>query len=423
MADFLTRLIQRASGRAPVIRPVVRSSYGASLQVNESVGEFEETVTFEGTGAPASTNARSTVRNNLLSTGSNKAQVSQPLANSEIENIPVKSPVAGPVSRQQSGKKTGRNFQRVTGEGISVTSADSNNQEGKSTSGRKVSNRHTIPDASPPVPQKNLHVAGSVVQRKSMGKTPELGTAGKPEQSTLGRAIPENKATPSSSQNIIGERDISDSSKRMKQVASPQDTREVVTQKNIEKTAGRPRMTTDAAPPVPPRNLRVAGVTFQRKPTGDIPGNETIVSRQPGVLTRAEERIIAPMTTAGTEATAPQRDSRLVMDRVQAPSQNMVIMEREESTITSRQEYPGRWQSEAENVAKFAPDNLSGRHAERSSFGNENPPSTNIRVTIGRVEIRAVQPPERQAARPASASRKPAVTLDAYLKARNEEKR
>ncbi len=57
-----------------------------------------------------------------------------------------------------------------------------------------------------------------------------------------------------------------------------------------------------------------------------------------------------------------------------------------------------------------------GRAEERSSFGQEAPPSMNIRVTIGRVEIKAVPPPERQIQRTPSVPKGPAVSLDAYLK-------
>ena len=46
-----------------------------------------------------------------------------------------------------------------------------------------------------------------------------------------------------------------------------------------------------------------------------------------------------------------------------------------------------------------------------------------IRVRIGRVEVRAVPPPQRPAPPPRAAPRRPALTLDDYLKQRSEERR
>jgi len=65
----------------------------------------------------------------------------------------------------------------------------------------------------------------------------------------------------------------------------------------------------------------------------------------------------------------------------------------------------------------------TGRMEERSVSRQEGTPATNIRVTIGRVEIKAVPQPERQIQRAPAAPRGPVVTLDAYLEGRDEEGR
>ncbi|MDX1546713.1 MAG: hypothetical protein R3247_06985 [Rhodothermales bacterium] len=46
-----------------------------------------------------------------------------------------------------------------------------------------------------------------------------------------------------------------------------------------------------------------------------------------------------------------------------------------------------------------------------------------IRVRIGRVEVRAVSPPQRPAPPPRAAPRRPALSLDDYLKQRSEDRR
>jgi len=442
MTDFLTRLVQRTSGRASVIKPVVRSSYGSSLHVNETVGEFEETVTFEGIGTPALTDTRRTVRNDLLTTGKENTKASQPFVNSEIDDLLVKSPVAGPVSQRQSGKQTGRNSEQVAGEGKAVTSVDRNSQGKKSASSRKLMNRQTSADAAPPMPQRNLRTPGDSVQRKSIGNILEPRTIGTQQPGALGHAIREDRATPSSRQNIGGRRDVSDSISRTKEAMLPQSERAAINLRSTEKAAGRQR-TTAGAPPVPQRNLPIAGESLPRKPVGNIPGHETIVSRQPGIFARAEDRLITTspgdviereaksyneannrqITPASIPAAVSPGNSNITYDSVRGLWPDLVISGRGESAKPGRQGNQSAQQFTVENIVKYAPDRLPGRTAERALPRNESPPSPDIRVTIGRVEIRAVQPPERQAKRLPSAPRKPAVSLDAYLKGRNEEKR
>lgn len=57
---------------------------------------------------------------------------------------------------------------------------------------------------------------------------------------------------------------------------------------------------------------------------------------------------------------------------------------------------------------------------DEMAFVEPSSPPPNIRVTIGRVEVRAIMPPEPKAP-PAKPSRPgPALSLDDYLKQRNE---
>jgi hypothetical protein len=61
-------------------------------------------------------------------------------------------------------------------------------------------------------------------------------------------------------------------------------------------------------------------------------------------------------------------------------------------------------------------------HGEPISSVNESGPPV-IRVTIGRIEVRAILPPTSAAERPAPARAGPPVSLDEYLKQRNEGQR
>ncbi|MDY6795819.1 MAG: hypothetical protein SWK76_11190 [Actinomycetota bacterium] len=47
MSDYINRLIQRASGRMPVIEPALRSGYEAFPRVIETAAEFEEAIAFD----------------------------------------------------------------------------------------------------------------------------------------------------------------------------------------------------------------------------------------------------------------------------------------------------------------------------------------------------------------------------------------
>jgi hypothetical protein len=61
---------------------------------------------------------------------------------------------------------------------------------------------------------------------------------------------------------------------------------------------------------------------------------------------------------------------------------------------------------------------------ERASLRNDITPTTNIRVTIGRVEIKAINPPPPQTnqTKDIAKPKEPAVSLAAYLKGRDEER-
>ena len=99
MASFLTRLIQRTSGRASVIKPLIRSTYGSLPPVNESIGEFEETVDFNGISVPSSANTHPEIRNNLSMKEKVTKDTSSPFVGSGVDNLLVKSTPAASISQ------------------------------------------------------------------------------------------------------------------------------------------------------------------------------------------------------------------------------------------------------------------------------------------------------------------------------------
>jgi hypothetical protein len=65
------------------------------------------------------------------------------------------------------------------------------------------------------------------------------------------------------------------------------------------------------------------------------------------------------------------------------------------------------------------------RPADRGAAESQTPPDARpvIRVTIGRIDVRAVMPPAPPAPTPGGAPPRPALTLEAYLSQRNEGRR
>lgn len=74
----------------------------------------------------------------------------------------------------------------------------------------------------------------------------------------------------------------------------------------------------------------------------------------------------------------------------------------------------------AEDV-RLLPVAINGRSEPDSSASASVPPV--IRVTIGRIEVRAIPPPTPAAERPVPPRANPVLSLDAYLKQQNEGRR
>jgi len=93
MTDYLNRLIKRANGQAPVIKPLVRPSYVTLPLINESVTEFEETVTFnEETNSPVSrmpTPVISPVKSPPVTGKNNIGETQESVRTSEVPEVIV----------------------------------------------------------------------------------------------------------------------------------------------------------------------------------------------------------------------------------------------------------------------------------------------------------------------------------------------
>lgn len=378
MTDFLMRLVQRANGQAPAIKPAVRSSYSSLPIINESANGFEETVNFEGIDPDTSQDGQPISRIPRTTAAMTDTEAPPSDAHSEVNKLLVKQAVSNQIIEQQARQRTDRQSSRRSSEDKAAP-ASKRNTENATTSSQRSVNRQKAAHAAPAISQRTSHTGNNIIQRKSISNTLVSEKIGLRQQGVFAQA--EGRPTTTAHSNMIGEKGISN------------------------KEAPRRRMTTVAATPaVSHRNLNVSGDSMPKETRRDAVQAEAIQNNFE--------------TQAGKPAVPRESDLS-----AKSLSQNLVTLEREESVESNRRKNPGRQQFTAENVIKHAPDRSLERTAERVAFESESTPSTNIRVTIGRVEIRAIQPPERQAIRTPAVPKGPAVSLDTYLNGRDKEKR
>ena len=297
------------------------------------------------------------------------------VANSEVNSSLIQSSVTNPMLERRSVQRPNRQSKRLSDKAKTASTSERSIAGGKTISAKMAAEQRGVAaDASSAILQKNLHVHSDSIQRKVDVDTVKAKAIGSRQQSASIRAAGEDRAAMASHNNMIGSETLSN------------------------RRAARRQMTTSDA-------------TLQR--------NSHLVDDSRRGSRIATESIQNALEIQELKRVVPQESDLLA----RGLSRDLVTLEREGSVESSRQKNLGRQQFTAENVIKHTPDSLSVRAAERASLGSENTPSSNIQVTIGRVEIRAVQQPEHQSARPTSAPRRPAVSLDAYLKRRDEERR
>jgi hypothetical protein len=308
MADFLSRLIQRVSGEATGIRPLVRSGYGTFLRVNESATEFEETVIFNDDAGPVSRT-----------------------------QIPPVSPVQSPgITRKTDIHDTQEIIKTGAKPEIQLT-----------------------PDTS----------------RASIRRESQLYPGSSPENEDL----------------VTSERET-----------GPNDIEETLSEKgarNRDELTDTPTGQTIRAQPIQDseRDIKATNQTslvFRGTPAAP-PGNRQVSDKSP--------QIPAPERTD-----IRQPDIIEVVEATQLISPDISLRERD---------FPRKLETEgpAEPTRQV---NLARQYRPE-----EASPSMNIRVTIGRVEIKAVQQSEPEIQRTPSVPVAPAISLDAYLKSRDEEAR
>jgi hypothetical protein len=331
MADFLNRLMQRTSGQLPVIKPMVMPGYGTLPHINESVTEFEETVTFtEDTNSQAS-----------------------------HRQTPAKSPPVTGQPRIGEKREPGKTGERSEVEIMSDASRHSMPPEGQSSIRNTLENGIAVPP----------------VREITTDKTGEMITEN----------VNRNDKVITGTQNdrVIPVQSRPDSGPEKEKV-------------------NRQRVNLAGIPVTPSINEHIADDSPQRSSTAGIPDLEKTALRQADIVAVRE---VTPVMSSDIKS--PERDLPRESERAEpaAAFRQVNLIRRYETALNSRQN-----------------EIITGR-ADARSIQRETSPSMNIKVTIGRVEVKAVPPPERQIQRKPSVPRSPAVSLDAYLQGRDEEGR
>ncbi len=326
MADYLERLIRRTSGQMPVIRPLVRSVYSALRPVNESVSEFEETVTFHEETGPSS--------------GNSKASVLPTIEASDNSEAPPPTNNRGKIGHNETREKT-------IGSEIS----------------RQPFLRSTRVEHTPE--------PGKVTTRK-------LNAV---QETTVEKVHGESHTVTGAAAGV--------SSGRETTVNSRTDTIDTL------KTT-RPGDETPVHTKLNSAELVIHEETVNRR-TEHTVGPEFV----------GEQRFEIPETGENPRASTDDNTQRSEREeKVPAGEKNLVKKYIPETRPAGTYERP-------------TPGSVSETVPARQELSRPN----NIKVTIGRVEIKAIKQPERLRWQTPSLPKRPAVTLDAYLKERGEESR
>jgi hypothetical protein len=324
MTEFLNRLIQRANGQLPGIKPLIRSSFGTLPVVNETATEFEETVAFYN-----NTN-------------------------------PISPPRKLSVSRVESPETPGKHDMQETRDSVQTT---------------KEPEPRLITDTDRDSARRERKLFSESAQENEKMVSPE------------GENIPVE---------LIN---------KMKTDVRGQDSNAAISDYEIS-----PRIESQIRQPEE-REIRLVN-------------RQTLISPrvQPETTASVENRQASDsnnQTSSKGGGNITQRETTETIEETQLVSPDVFIPETGS---------PGG--IEIGRLVKTGRPIETGRSSEPGHQVNiqqysikEKSPSTNLRVSIGRIEIKAIQQSEPQIRSKPAVPVGPAVSLDSYLKDRDEKKR
>ncbi len=174
----------------------------------------------------------------------------------------------------------------------------------------------------------------------------------------------------------------------------------------------------------------------------DIPKKQPKHDRQRAAATASRQQMTARVTEAAAPGSKNAGEESAQPARIENTHDTETLGTEARNTIETAEVAPVKSPGDGlqaielpRKAAKLAPPDDLVRHYQPEKSPSQSKrilptgvgispmpeaaPSSNIRVTIGRVEIKAVRPPERPVQRAAPALKGPAVSLDAYLKGRD----
>lgn len=180
----------------------------------------------------------------------------------------------------------------------------------------------------------------------------------------------------------------------------------------VDSSASQPAPLPIPNQPAPP--ALVAGDADKRADRSEYvaPAGQQTVNSHPAAPERAPLRVVLPARTPANRQSTAAQEAALLIPPHASPGQAMTPLESIAST-------PSRTLLIAPAPDQELGSQLSDRAAALPSAPEaEAPAAPTIKITIGRVDVRAVTP-DKEAPRPAPAARNPALTLEEYLKRRS----
>jgi hypothetical protein len=351
MTTYLEKLLLRVNGQLPVIKPVVRSNYGALPVINESKSEIEETVSFNEVDSTPYSDNRTAPNGTQFSPGVNKKNI--------------------PVIIQDENKKHPDHSGKVPSDMVSNMVQGKINQP-------LATPKALLPESKPPAEQVKAH--------------PEM------HPTILPNGIPAQQTAPTTFRE-----QSNPSIKSLVQNASLiQKTNPAIASNKIASSLEKKRATARQTPEGSSSPTRkTAQTNYSEQNSRYHISNENPKSF-------SEKHTYSESLPSNTESITdrqPDNESRLSrlehVDKI--ASRNLV-----KQPYTSQQ-----------NSLRSKGETLY--YSDRESTGSRSP-TTNITVTIGRVEIKAVTQthPATPPVQVNSKAKEPVISLESYLKNRDE---
>ena len=376
MADFLSRLAERALGVAPVVQPLVPPIFA---EPTEHLLELEW-------DSGATTSSVDTDRARPYSAKDVAPDQSAPTSPHQHKRM------VGPGNARDLHREDQERFRGVADSGIEPQNPTEPTLEEPKL--RVSESQPRLRDTEPASPVREMLTAPENRQNSPSagGRRPQQASETRLEtRRTTEAGSLEHRTTPGE----VDQQDMSyEPPSRSQETSGRPEPPHLVETDSIRR---------DKAAPIAPQVLRA-----DPAPTPLVAEDTPVVAMPDRVETQVEQVRGAPLPSQaspnGQTFAGGQEGmlaSQALPDRFVLPDAPLVRTE----------------------MVRSRPKTELERASQETHMSVPEPPTPTVRVNIGRIEVRAITPPPPPVRRPATTRSAPALSLDAYLKQRNEGQR